>query len=80
MVDVPDDFAVMRPEDASIVAMDIFDEDHSPPESPSEIKEVVPFEHIVCVPLKVPALTGAVIVTVRVAVAAVEQPPEPITV
>ncbi len=70
----------MRPDDASMVALAVLDEDHNPPESPSEIKVVVPFEHIVCVPLKSPALTGKVIVTVRVAVAAVEQPPEPITV
>ena len=80
MVDVPDDCAVISPDDASMVALAVLDEDHNPPESPSEIKVVVPFEHIVCVPLKVPALTGAVIVTARVAVAVVEQPPEPITV
>ena len=69
----------MSPDDASMVAMDIFDEDHNPSTSLLS-KVVVPFEHIVCVPLKSPALTGAVIVTARVAVAAVEQPPEPITV
>ena len=78
MVASPTDFAVMRPDDASIVAMDIFDEDHSP--SPSELSNVVdPFEHIVCVPLKSPALTGKVIVTVLVSIASA-QPPEPVTV
>ena len=62
-----------------MVALAPSDEDHNPPTS--VLSNVVdPFEHIVCVPLKSPALTGAVIVTVRVAVAAVEQPPEPITV
>ena len=69
----------MRPEDASMVALAVLDEDHNPPESPSEIKVVVPFEHIVCVPLKSPALTGKVIVTVLVSIASA-QPPEPVTV
>ena len=78
MVDVPAECPVITPEDASIVALAPSNEDHDPP--PSVLSNVVdPFEHIVCVPLKVPALTGKVIVTVRVDVA-VEQPPEPVTV
>jgi len=68
----------MRPEDASMVALVVLDEDHEPPSSVLS-KVVVPFEHIVCTPLKVPALTGAVIVTVRVSIASA-QPPKPITV
>ena len=61
MVASPTDFAVRSPDDASIVAMDTFDEDHNP--SPSELsKVVVPSEHTSWVPLKSPALTGKVIV------------------
>ena len=70
---------MISPDDASMVALVVLDEDHEPPTSVLS-KVVVPFEHIVCVPLKVPVLTGAVRVTARVAVAVVEQPPEPITV
>ena len=79
IVDVPDASAVMSPEETLIIAVLVSDEDHDPSESLSEIKVVVPFEHIVCVPLKVPALTGAVIVNNLVAVAT-SQPPEPDTV
>ncbi len=68
----------MRPDDASMVALAPSDEDHNPPTS--VLSNVVdPFEHIVCVPLKSPALTGKVIVTVLVSIASA-QPPEPVTV
>ena len=79
MVDVPAECGVISPVDEFIVALAPSDEDHNPPSSVLS-KVVVPFEHIVCTPLKVPVLTGAVIVTARVAVAVVEQPPEPVTV
>ena len=68
----------MSPEEALIVALAVLDEDHVPTTSVLS-KVVVPSEHIVCVPLKVPALTGSVIVIVRVAVA-LSQPPKPVTV
>ena len=78
MVDVPAECGVITPVDEFIVALAPSDEDHNPPSSVLS-KVVVPFEHIVCIPLKVPALTGAVIVTVRVSIASA-QPPEPVTV
>ena len=58
--------------------MPVLSEDQVPPDC-VELNVVVPFTQTVCVPLKVPALGGAVTVTVRVAVA-LEQPPVPVTV
>ena len=78
MVDVPAECGVITPVDEFIVALAPSDEDHNPPSSVLS-KVVVPSEHIVCVPLKVPALTGSVIVIVRVDVELV-QPPDPVTV
>ena len=79
IVAVPVAIAVMSPEEALIVAVLVSDEDHDPSESLSEIKVVVPFEHIVCVPLKVPALRGSETVTISISDASA-QPPEPVTV
>ena len=78
MITSPANFAVMSPDDSSMVAMDIFDEDHNP--SPSELsKVVVPSEHTSWVPLKSPALTGSATVIVSASIASA-QPPEPVTV
>ena len=78
IVAVPVASGVITPEEGLIVALVGSDEDHVPPKI-SLSKVVVPLEHIVCVPLKVPALTGAVIVNNLVAVA-LAQPPKPVTV
>jgi hypothetical protein len=79
MVEVPADTGVITPVDAFIVAMAVSDDDHAPPESPSDVNVVVSLEHIACVPLTVPAFGAEVTVTVCIAVA-LEHPPEPITV
>ena len=79
MVEVPAATGVITPVAAFIVAMAVSDDDHVPPEAPFEVNVVVPLEHRACVPLTVPALRGAVTVTVCVAVALVH-PPEPVTV
>ena len=78
MVASPTDFAVRRPDDASIVALAPSDEDHNPPSSVLS-KMVVPFEHTSWVPLKSPALTGSATVIVSASIASA-QPPEPVTV
>ena len=78
IVAVPVAIAVMSPEEALIVALVGSDEDHVPPKI-SLSKVVVPFEHIVCVPFKVPALTGSETVTISVSDTSA-QPPEPSTV
>ena len=70
---------MITPVDAFIVAFAVTDDVHVPPEAPSDVNEVVPLEHIACVPLTVPAFGAAVTVTVRVAVALVH-PPEPVIV
>ena len=78
MVDVPAECAVITPDDPSIVALAVLDEDHEPP--PSLLSNVVvPLEHTSWVPLKSPALTGSATVTVSVSIASA-QPPEPATV
>ena len=77
MVAAPIECGVITPDDASMVALALLDEDHNPPTSVLS-NVVVPLEQISWLPLKVPALTGKFIVTSRVAVAI--QPPEPITV
>ena len=78
MVAVPAPTPVTRPE-ASTVATAVLLEDQVPPGFPLELKVVVPFEHIACVPLRVPATGPAVMVTSLVAVA-LAQPPVPVTV
>ena len=70
---------MITPVDGSTVAFAVSNDVHVPPESPFEVNVVVPFEHIVCVPLIVPAFGAAVTVTIRVAVALVH-PPEPVIV
>ena len=79
MVEVPAATGVITPVAAFILAMAVSDDVHVPPEDPFDVNVVVPLEHIACVPLMVPALRGAVTVTVRVAVAFVH-PPEPVIV
>ena len=44
---------------AFTVAIEVFEDDHVPPLT-VELKVVVEFKHIVCVPLSVPALVPAV--------------------
>ena len=79
MVEVPAATGVIPPVDAFIVAFNISEEVHVPPEAPFDANVVVPLEHRACVPLMVPAFGAAVTVTVRVALEST-QPPEPITV
>lgn len=78
MVAVPAATPETTPEDMLTVAIEGVDEDHDPPDT-VEINVVVPLEHIACVPLKLPAVGGAVTVTVLVAVALLH-PPVPNTV
>jgi hypothetical protein len=78
IVVVPATTAVITPVDASTVATPSFVLVHAPPESPLDVKVVVPFEQIACVPLKVPAFAAVVTVTVLVAVS-FAQPPVPVT-
>ena len=78
IVEVPAATPEITPVEALTVAFPIVPEAHVPPETVDE-KVVVPVSQIVCVPLKVPALGGAVTVIVLVAVALV-QPPVPTTV
>ena len=75
MVEIPAATGVITPVDAFIVTLAISDDDHVPPEAPSDVNVVVPVEHMACVPLMVPAFGPAVTVTIRVAV--VLQPPKP---
>jgi hypothetical protein len=79
MVAVPAATPVTTPVEALTVAMPVLPEVHVPPLVPFVVNVVVEPEHIACVPLRVPALDGAEIVTMRVAVA-LEQPPVPVTV
>jgi hypothetical protein len=67
------------PVELSTVATTALLEDHVPPELPLEVNVVLPFEHIACVPLKVPADGAVVTVTVLVA-EDVLHPPVPVTV
>ena len=77
-MEAPAATGVISPEDSSIVAIDSLPLVHVPPKT-SLVKAVVPSEHTAGVPLKTPALKGAVTVTIRVAVA-LSQPPVPVTV
>ena len=77
-MDAPEDTGVINPE-ASIVATPVEPDVQAPPASPFEVNVVVPFEHIDCVPLNVPAFGAVVTVTLRVAVT-FEQPPVPVMV
>jgi hypothetical protein len=79
IVVVPAATAVITPVDPSTVATDALSDSHEPPEFPLDVKVVVPFEQIACVPLKVPALAAVVTVTVLVAVS-FAQPPVPVTI
>ena len=78
MVVVPADDGVISPEDSSIAAINSLPLVHTPPGMVLS-KVVVPSEHTAVVPLKTPALKGAVTVTIRVAVV-VPQPLKPVTV
>ncbi len=78
IVDVPAATAVITPLDALTVAMVSSLLVHAPPLLPLDVKVVVPFEQIACVPLKVPAFAAVVIDTVLVAVS-FAQPPVPVT-
>jgi hypothetical protein len=78
IVAVPDATAVITPVELFTVATATSPLVHTPPASPLVLNVVVPFEQIACVPLSVPALGAAVIVTVLVAVS-FEQPPLPVT-
>ena len=78
MVAEPAVTPVTRPVEALIVATAALPLLQLPPETVL-LKVVLPSTQIACVPLSVPALTGAVTVTVRVAVA-LGHPPVPVTV
>ena len=78
IVEVPAATPKITPVETLTVAFPTVPEVHVPPEA-VEVKVVVPVSQIVCVPLKVPAVGGAVTVIVLVAVALV-QPPVPTTV
>jgi len=65
MVDVPAATAVTSPAELT-VATPVALEVHEPPVLPLEVNCEVPATQIACVPAKVPALGGAVTVTVRV--------------
>ena len=78
MVAVPAVKPVTRPVLALTAAMAGSLLDQAPPEM-VDAKVDVPFTQISCVPLRVPAVGIAVMVTVRVAVA-FAQPPVPVTV
>lgn len=73
MVAVPVLTGVITPVEALMVAMAVFPEDQLPPIVVDE-NVVEDVEQITSVPLKVPALGTAVIVTVLVAVAAAHVP------
>lgn len=73
MVAVPPDTGVIKPVEASTVATEVFDEDHTPPEISDENDVVELFEQISCEPLNVPA-TGAVGLMVIFAVTKLSQP------
>ena len=78
MVALPAATPVTRPVVALMAAMAGSLLDQVPPEM-VDAKVDVPFTQISCVPLRVPAVGIAVMVTVRVAVA-FAQPPVPVTV
>jgi hypothetical protein len=71
---VPAATPVTTPLDAFTVATAALLVDHAPPANPLLNKAVVPFTQMLCVPPTVPALGGAVTVTVRVAVEAAHPP------
>ena len=77
-MEAPAATGVISPVDSSIVAIDSLPLVHTPPGMVLS-KVVVPSEHISCVPINVPALKGAVTVTICMAMA-VEQPPKPVTI
>ena len=77
MVAVPADTPVTRPVEALIVATPVALLDQLPPVT-VEAKVVVPATQIACVPLRVPALAGAV--TVRVPLAVLVPPVQPLRV
>ncbi len=64
----------MAPDVGSIVAIELFDDDHVPPLTP-ELKVVEPPIQMAWVPLNVPALGGAVTVSERCADLVPPQPP-----
>ena len=76
-MEAPAATGVISPVDPSIVAIDSLPLVHVPP-GMVLVKVVVPSEHTAGVPLKTPALKGAVTVTIRVAVV-VPQPLKPVT-
>jgi len=78
MVVVPADDGVISPEDSSIAAINSLPLVHTPPGMVLS-KVVVPSEHTAVAPLNIPAIKGAVTVTIRVAVV-VPQPLKPVTV
>ena len=78
IVVVPAATPVTTPEPFT-VATEVLTLDHVPPVLPSLLNEVVLPTQIFCSPVKAPAFTAAVIVTVLVAVA-LSQPPVPVTV
>ena len=78
MVAVPAATPVTTPVEAFTVATPTALLDQLPPLT-VEVNVVVPAIRMLCVPLRVPAEAGAVIVTVLVAVA-LAQPPVPVTV
>ena len=78
MVEVPAATPVTTPVDALTVAILVEELVQLPPDT-EELNVVVPVVHISSVPLNVPALGGAVTVTVLVAVALLH-PPVPVTV
>ena len=78
IVAVPDATPLTDPVDALIVAIKELEDDQVPP-AEVELKRTEPETQIACVPLSVPALGGAVTVTIRVA-EALAQPPVPATV
>ena len=77
-MEAPAATGVISPVDSSIVAIDSLPLVHTPPGMVLS-KVAVPSEHTAVVPLKTPALKGAVTVTIRVAVV-VPQPLKPATV
>ncbi len=68
MVEVPAVRPETRPEEET-VATAVLEEDQLPPAEPLEDICEVPFTHIACVPVSIPASGAVAKVTVRVAVA-----------
>ena len=78
MVATPTARPVINPEVELIVAIEAADDDHVPPVE-VDVNVVVNPVHIDCVPINIPAVGGAVTVTVLVAVTLLH-PPVPNTV